>query len=51
MAGKACGIKKDKPPGAIRSAPLIKTGMTADGVERNGSRSACFHNVYTETDE
>jgi hypothetical protein len=51
MAGQVCGIEKDKPPGAIRSAPLIRTGMTADGVERNGSRSACFHNVYTEMDK
>jgi hypothetical protein len=48
MAGQVCGIEKDKPPGAIKSAPLARTGMTADGVERNGSRSACFHNVYTE---
>ena len=44
-----CGDEGDKPPGAIKSAPLIKTGITADGVERNESRSACFHNVYTET--
>ena len=46
-----CGREKGKPPGAMRSAPLIRTGMTADGVERNGSRSVCFHNVYTEMGE
>jgi len=51
MTRNVCGDEEDKPPGAIRSAPLIKAGMTASGVERNGSRSACFHNVYTAADK
>jgi len=28
--------REGRPPGAIRSAPPIKTGMTAEGVERKG---------------
>ena len=35
------------PPGIIRSAPAVSFGMTAAGVERNGSNVGCFHKVYT----
>ena len=35
------------PPGIIRSAPPIRIGITADGVDRVGRRVGCFQRVYT----
>lgn len=38
-------IDRCVPPGAMRSAPPIKTGMTGAGVEREGRRFGRFHSV------
>jgi len=39
------------PPGIMRSAPPMRTGITADGVDKNGRRSGFFHKVYTRASE
>ena len=36
------------PPGIIRSAPPTRIGITAFGVERNGSNLGDFHSVYMD---
>jgi hypothetical protein len=44
-----CGRAREAyvPPGAIKSAPPMRTGMTCAGVERKGRRRGDFQSVYT----
>ena len=42
------GGVRDSPPGIMRSAPPMRTGMTGAGVVRIGSRFGRFQRVYTE---